>query len=668
MRQSCLVSFVLLILMASALAASTETLRYTIISNGHTAGSEVDTFSPDGHVDSVFEFNDRGRGPKITARYIFGADSLPTRADVTGVDYLKAPVEEHFSVENGTASWKSSAEKGQASAGGFYLTANGAGGVEMAFLVGALSKAKDGTVKLFPGGEARLERVGDTTIESYGQKLHVTEFAVTGLDLTPATVWLDDNGRYFGSPSKWFAWLREGWEDTNQTLYELQQKAESDRVAKLARELAQHPAYAVAFEHVRVFDSEQAVIKEDQTVVVDGQRIAAAGDAASITVPADAERIDGRGKTLLPGLFDMHVHVSPGADGILHIASGVTTVRDMGNNIDDIRELQQHWDDGTAIGPHLWKSGIIDGRGPYQVPTGLYADTVEEALADVNRYIDLGYIQIKLYSSLNPAFVAPIAKLAHERGVRVSGHVLNGMIASQFVEAGADEIQHINFIMLNFLGDKVKETRTPERFTGPGAYAASIDLNSKPVNDFIQLLLDHHTTVDVTLATFEGMFTARPGQVAPDLAPVIDRLPAQLQRSAYHGGLAVTAANDQTYKDSYAAMLRMTKKMYDAGVPILAGTDSTPGIMLHRELEMEVKAGIPANKALQIATLNAARLLKQDGNSGSIAAGKRADLLLVEGNPVENISDIRRCRKVMKDGTLYDSGALYQSLGMGPAK
>jgi imidazolonepropionase-like amidohydrolase len=145
-------------------------------------------------------------------------------------------------------------------------------------------------------------------------------------------------------------------------------------------------------------------------------------------------------------------------------------------------------------------------------------------------------------------------------------------------------------------------------------------------------------------------------------------LPAQLQRSAYHGGLAVTAANDQTYKDSYAAMLRMTKKMYDAGIPLLAGTDATPGIMLHRELELEVKAGIPANKALQIATLNAARLLKQDGNAGSIAAGKRADLLLVEGNPVENISDIRRCRKVMKDGTLYDSGALYQSLGMGAAK
>jgi len=168
----------------------------------------------------------------------------------------------------------------------------------------------------------------------------------------------------------------------------------------------------------------------------------------------------------------------------------------------------------------------------------LYADTVNEALADVNRYIDLGYIQIKLYSSLNPAFVAPIAKLAHKRGVRVSGHIPNGMVASQFVEAGADEIQHINFIMLNFLANKVKDTRTPERFTAVGDYAAKIDLDSKPVNDFIQLLRDHGTTVDVTVAAFEGMFTGRPGQVSPDMAPVLDRLPAQMQRSASHGGLA----------------------------------------------------------------------------------------------------------------------------------
>jgi hypothetical protein len=193
-------------------------------------------------------------------------------------------------------------------------------------------------------------------------------------------------------------------------------------------------------------------------------------------------------------------------------------------------------------------------------------------------------------------------------------------------------------------------------------------LQSKQVNDFITLLLQHHTTVDVTLATFEGMFTGRPGKVSPDFAPVLSRLPAQVQRGAYSGGLPVTAENDQLYKDSYQAMLSMTKRMYDAGIPILAGTDATAGLMLHRELELEVEAGIPPAKALQIATSNAARLLKQDKELGSIAVGKRADLVVVEGNPIEHISDIRRCRLVMKNGVLYKSADVYAAAGIKPAE
>jgi hypothetical protein len=646
-------------------ATAQQTLRYTIISNGKTAGSEVDTYGPGGHIDSTFEFNDRGRGPKIEAHYIVARDGWPLRTDITGNDYLKAPVDEHFSFEGGVGHWKSTSENGQAPGPGFYISLNGPA-VEAALLVEALSRGTEAHIKLFPSGEARLERMTDVTVESHGQKLHLTEFAITGLSFEPQTVWLDDDHHFFGFPNKWFAFLREGWEDTNDQLYALDRKARDERYFRLAHVLARHPDHPVAIEHVRLFDSEQATVREDQTVVIQGERFTMAGPSASVSVPKDAEIVDGTGKTLVPGLFDMHAHAQA-VEGILNIASGVTTVRDMGNDIEELRHLQDQWDSGSAIGPRVWKSGFIDGHGPFQAPTGLYADTAEEAQAAVIRYADLGYIQIKLYSSLNPAFVPGIVKTAHARGLRVSGHIPNGMIASQFVEDGADEIQHINFIFLNFLADKVKDTRTPERFTAVGANAAKLDLQSKQVNDFIALLLQHHTTVDVTLATFEGMFRGRPGEVSPDFAPVLNRLPAQVQRAAYTGGLPVTAENDQLYKDSYQAMLRMTKRMYDAGVPILAGTDATAGIMLHRELELEVEAGIPPVKALQIATFNAARLLKQDKELGSIAPGKRADLVLVDGNPAEHISDIRRCRLVMKNGVEYKSAELYSAAGIKPA-
>ena len=656
---------VLCSLQPHVVAQATQVIRYTIASNGKVAGSEVDAYFPDGLVESTFEFNDRGRGPKISAKYWLDAGSLPLRVDETGNDYLKAPVDEHFEINNGIASWKSTTEKGQARAGAFYVSNNGSA-AEQAFLVAALKRANGAPVRLFPAGEARLERLADLTLEEHGQKLHVTEFGITGLSFEPQTLWVDDDNHFFGVPGTWFSLLREGWEKTNDQLYALDLKARDERYARLAHELAKHPSHPAAIEHVRLFDSEQATMREDQTVVVTGDRFSAIGPAGSVQAPADAERIDGRGKTLLPGLFDMHSHAQA-VDGIMNMASGVTSIRDMGNNITDLQRLQDQWTKGTAIGPRVWKAGFIDGHGEYQAPTGLYADTEAEAVAAVNRYADLGYIQIKLYSSLKPEFVPAVVKAAHARGLRVSGHIPNGMTAAQFVTDGADEIQHINFIFLNFFAAQVKDTRTPERFTAVGDNAAKLDLQSKPVNDFIQLLLDHHTTVDVTLGAFEGMFTERPGQVSPDIAPVLSRLPAQVQRGAYSGGLPVTAANDQLYKDSYRAMLAMTKRMYDAGVPILAGTDSTAGIMLHRELELEVQAGIPAAKSLQIATYNAARLLKQDKELGSIAPGKRADFLLVEGNPAERISDIRRCRTVMKDGTLFDSGELYTAVGIKPA-
>jgi hypothetical protein len=177
---------VLCSLQPHVVAQATQVIRYTIASNGKVAGSEVDAYFPDGLVESTFEFNDRGRGPKISAKYWLDAGSLPLRVDETGNDYLKAPVDEHFEINNGIASWKSTTEKGQARAGAFYVSNNGSA-AEQAFLVAALKRANGAPVRLFPAGEARLERLADLTLEEHGQKLHVTEFGITGLSFEPQT-------------------------------------------------------------------------------------------------------------------------------------------------------------------------------------------------------------------------------------------------------------------------------------------------------------------------------------------------------------------------------------------------------------------------------------------------------------------------------------------------
>jgi len=311
-------------------------------------------------------------------------------------------------------------------------------------------------------------------------------------------------------------------------------------------------------------------------------------------------------------------------------------------------------------------AGFIDGRGPYQGPTKVFADTEDEARAAIDRYASLGYQQIKVYSSLKPELVAPIAAMAHAKGMRLSGHVPNGMTAEQFVRAGADEIQHMNFIFLNFMADKAGDTRTTARLTVVGENAAALDQNSSAVAAFIRLLLDRKTVVDPTLGIFESDFTDRPGQVAAGWAPIVSRLPAQIQRAAKAGGLPAPGVKDQLYKDSFAALLRMTKRLYDSGVPLVAGTDNVEGLMLHRELELWVKAGIPPEKVLQVATLGAAKIAKADAELGSIQPGKKADLVLISGDPVRNISDIRRCTLVIRNGAEYRSADLYAALGIRP--
>jgi len=240
------------------------------------------------------------------------------------------------------------------------------------------------------------------------------------------------------------------------------------------------------------------------------------------------------------------------------------------------------------------------------------------------------------------------------------------MNAEAFVGAAADEIQHMNFVFLNFMFDTVKDTRTPARFTEVAAHAAEIDPSSERVRAFIRLLLDRKIVLDPTLSVFEGMFTDRAGTLADGYAAVADRLPAQIRRGFSYGGLEVPAGMDQRYRDSFGQMLKMTKALYDAGIPMVGGTDALAGFALHRELELYEQAGIPPAKVLQLATLGAARVMKRDQDLGVIAPGKLADVVLVDGDPSARIRDIRRASVVVKDGVVYETAGLYRALGVGP--
>ena len=644
-----------------ALALPAGAANYSILLSGNAAGKATDTVGKDGAIEIQYSFNDRGRGPEVHGRYRFDARGLPTLVELQGKDYYKASVDERLTVTDGEARWKSTTEQGQAAAQGFYVSFNGPP-VEIGWLVNALQKAPGGKVKLLPGGEAHLEKGAGTTVSRGGERVAVTEYLITGMDFTPTPVWMDGENHFFAAVSAWFAVIRDGWEGTTDSLLKVQTAGEEARYRTLAQKLSKKPQ-AIAIRHVRVFDAAGASAKENQAVTISGGRIQAVTPDAEFRAVPGAETIDGTGKTLLPGLWDMHVHTAA-SSGLLNIASGVTSVRDMANDTEMLMRLRGQWESGTAIGPRVLMAGFIDGRGPYQGPTKVFADTEAEALAAVDKYASLGYRQIKVYSSLKPELVPPIAKEAHAKGLRLSGHVPNGMTAEQFVLAGADEVQHMNFIFLNFMADRAGDTRTPARFTVVAENAAGFDQNSPRVAAFVKLLLEHKTVLDPTMGVFENLFVDRPGVVSAGWQPVVARLPVQVQRGSRAGGLPAPGEKDALYKQSFEACLRMLKRLYDAGVPMVAGTDSVEGLMLHRELELWVQAGIPAPKVLQVATLGAARVMKVDGELGSIEAGKKADVVLVEGNPLEHISDVRKCRVVIKDGVEFRSAELYGALGI----
>jgi len=386
---------------------------------------------------------------------------------------------------------------------------------------------------------------------------------------------------------------------------------------------------------------------------------------AELKAPANAEVIDAHGRFLMPGLWDNHQHFGDN-DGALDLANGVTSARDMANDTDGFLKRVERFDNGTELGPRVFKAGIIDGTGEFAGPTKMRVDTAEEAIKDVDWYADHGYGQIKIYSSIKPELMPTIADHAHARGMRVSGHVPAFMSARMFVDGGADEIQHLNFIVLNFLFDTVKETRNRDRFIKVAEHAREFTPDKPQVREFIAFLKAHHTVLDPTMGIFQGLLCGDPGAVTPGLEQIAPRFPPQIRRNMLSGALEPPADQKAAYAESFPAMLKLLKALHDAGVTIIPGTDSLAGYMLHHELEVYVRAGIPAPEVLRMATLTSAQVIGVDGSRGVIAPGKLADMILIDGDPAKDIADIEKVDTTIKGGKTYDSAKLEQVLGIAP--
>jgi imidazolonepropionase-like amidohydrolase len=298
-------------------------------------------------------------------------------------------------------------------------------------------------------------------------------------------------------------------------------------------------------------------------------------------------------------------------------------------------------------------AGVVDGgRSPLGVVT---ASTPEEARAVVKRYKEAGFEQIKVYQSLKPELVPIIAAEAHRLGMTVTGHVPTGMNAFQFVAAGADQINHLNFITAVMRPTDFRPQ--PGRFT-------PIDLESAEAKRAIQFFKEHGTVIDPSLARGEQ-------HLHPKETPYASFEPgAAKQAIELNGPLNSTGVSPEVAPRAQAIFeqsLAVVGALHRAGVPIVLGTDLVvPGHSIYRELELAVQAGLTPMEAIQAATIVPARAMKRDQESGTVEAGKRADVILVDGNPLVAISQIRHVKFVIISGRMYDCAPLWQSVGFRP--
>jgi imidazolonepropionase-like amidohydrolase len=648
--------------------AAPVTVKRTVVSLGRPSGKSVVTITPDGTATTMLDVLENGRGPHSDATIKLAPDGTIASLSAKGHHEFGATFEATFARTGDHVAWKSSEETGERDVTGpvFYLPT-----AEIPETIGWLVAAavkNGGSVGVLPSGTAHVEKNAEVAITANGQTRTVIGYAITGLELMPMQTWMNPDGTWFGTATEWYSMVPEGWESAVEPLVVKRRELIRARDAKLASSLAHKPAAAgLAYTHARVLDVERGKWLADQTVVVVGDSITAVGPAKSTKIPAGAEVVDLAGKALMPGMVDMHAHIG-NADGVLDLASGVTTARDVGNDPDRLDDFKARYDEGTAIGPHLYRMGFIEGRGEKAASSKITAETPDEAKAGVKFFLDRHYDGIKIYNSVKPELVPVITAAAHAAGKQVTGHIPVHMLAHEAVDAGYDGIEHINMLFLNFFATHDTDTRDTTRFTLVGEKAADFNLKGEGVRGFVKQLLAHNTVIDPTVNAFEDLLVGEQGKIIPGLEGMVTRLPVQAQRDYLLGGLPIDAERHARYVKSYDKMLAMVKVLFDAKVRLVIGTDALAGLMYHHELALFARAGVPNAAILRMATIDAARYLGGDKKWGSIAPGKVADLVVVDGDPLAKIDDIGRTVTTMRAGISYDTTALYQSVGVEPVK
>jgi imidazolonepropionase-like amidohydrolase len=640
-----------------------EAVHYVVVSDAGKHGDMWRWTQPDGKRAYRHSQSLRGWITETDQLTTLDPAGLPQYVEVRGIT-PQGDAAETFSIADGKASWKSVADSGSSEGRtGYYIPA---GGVALSnhVLVEKLAAAGPAGLDLLPSGHASLEQGPSLTIQGpKGPKVVKLAF-VRGIAASPIPVWLDEQNGYFADIG-WISVVPEGFEANAKAMRDLQEATTAEQVKGIARQFLTAEARApVLFDNVRLFDADKGVFLDNQAVLASDGKIAAIGAAGSIKAPGRARVIDGRGKTLVPGIWDSHMHIGDDWDVLANMANGMTSFRSPGTMIDRALSATRRRASGELLMGEPFVSVIIDRKDPLAAQGSLTVTSEAETIEAVRKVKEAGLWGVKFYTSMNPAWIKPGADEAHRLGLHVHGHVPATMRPIEAVRAGYDEVTHLNFIMMQAMPKEVVDkANTAQRFEGPAKFAKDVDLTSAENRAFIAELKQHGTVVDPTLVIFEGNFLSEGGAPMPAYVPYMGIISPVLDRVFKSGGYPlVEGYTRDDYRKSYAKMVELVRRLHEAGVPIVAGTDGW-GIEIVRELELYQQAGFTPAEALQSATILPAKVVGADKRTGSIAVGKEADMVLVDGDVSRELAALRRVVTVVSDGYVMDGDQLRKAAG-----
>jgi imidazolonepropionase-like amidohydrolase len=616
-------------------------------------------------VKSLQGENERGRISGVQSELQLNMDLSPTayfsrrivKEDTSNIFKMELSAdsvsiwEKHFEV----ASHKTPSEF-------FPLHSNIPAAMEMMLYQYYFKQERSGNIPTLPRGEVSITHKGQDIAQINGEAVPLDRYVVEGINWGGRTVWLDADKNLVAlvkANTQIREVIKKGYEEAMPVFIAGNVEEQLDQLSEYTESIKGIQSKVVALVGGDIVDGLSDNTQKDMTLVIEGGKITAIGKRASIEIPQGAKVIDVTGKTLMPGLWDMHAHSNQVQWAPAYLAGGVTTIRDNGNEVEFATAFRDGIANDGLLGPDILLAGMTDGPG--EKGNGVIrATNAEEAREVVEMYHSNGYKQVKIYNSVEPDVLKVLAEEGHKKGMTVTGHIPKevGTIANA-VDLGMDMFSHDRAIYSVLFPEKTKLQAGKDLLEDP-------EVDPDRVKEAIRFLLKNKIALDPTM-NLRVVMNITNGTVLETVEPDAGRIAYELwEGKRFRKGKPLEQVNKEVAK--YTKGAEVIGEFFRAGVPIVAGTDNfVPVFGLYLELETYHKmGGLTPFQAIQTATIIPAKVMGMDSETGTLEIGKEADVAILDKNPLVEIANLRTVSAVVTNGHYYESTPLWQAADFKP--